>query len=280
MKQILISILKGLWIGGTLTVPGASGGSMAMILGIYDKLIESVDAFMHRGKDKKAALLYLLQVGLAGIIGFILFSRLVSALMARFPLEICFFFSGAIAGGIPIILKATGMKRPKFTDLLFVLIGAVFVYVFSLIPEGLFSFPADLSLGGIVTQLIGGVLVAIGFVLPGISLSHMLYIMGIYEELMNKVSQFDFLPLIPFAIGGVIGVFATTYAVKVALTRFPRASYLIIFGFLVGSIPQIFEGQSVAGHSIPFYLLCGLLALLGFGVIGAMSLPELLKKES
>ncbi len=273
-------MFKGLWIGGTLTVPGASGGSMAMILGIYDKLIDSVDAFLHRGKDKKSAFLFLLQVGAAGILGFILFSGLVSMLMEKFPLEVCFFFSGAIAGGIPIILKATGMKRPKITDLLYVLIGAAFVFAFSLIPEGLFSFPADLSFGGILTQLLGGVLVAIGFVLPGISLSHMLYIMGIYEELMYKVSHLDFLPLIPFAIGGAVGVLATTYIVKVALTRFPRASYLIIFGFLIGSFPQLFEGQSVGGHSLPFYLLCAVLALLGFVVIGAMSLPELLKKDS
>ena len=280
MKNILLTVLKGLWIGGTLTVPGVSGGSMAMILGIYDRLIESVGAFLHKGGDKKKAFFFLLQAGCAGVVGFVLFSNLVSLLMARFPLEVCFFFAGAVAGGIPIILKAAEIHRPKAFDLIFVLVGIACVFGISKIPAGLFSIPLTLSLGGVLLQLLCGILVAIGFVLPGISLSQMLYVLGIYEELMNHVAELNVLPLIPLGLGALLGVLLTAYAVELLLKRFPRATYLVIFGFMLGSLPEIFSGKDFGGFNVWNYVFCAFLAVLGFAAIFAMSLPELRKKEN
>lgn len=279
MKSILITILQGLWIGGTLTVPGVSGGSMAMILGVYDDLIESVGAFMHRGKDKKKAFLFLLEIGLSGMVGFVLFSRLVSMLMARFPLAVCFFFAGAVAGGIPIILSSAKIKRPKLSDVLFVLIGIICIFAISMIPEGLFSIPLSLSLSGIILQLVCGILVAIGFVLPGVSLSQMLYVLGIYEDLMSHVSRLDVLPLIPLAIGGVLGILLTAYAVECLLRHFTRATYLVIFGFMLGSLPEIFAGKDFSSLAWYQYPLLALLTLIGFAAVYAMSLSELKKTK-
>ena len=280
MKNILLTVLKGLWIGGTLTVPGVSGGSMAMILGIYDRLIESVGAFLHKGGNKKKAFFFLLEAGLAGIVGFVLFSGLVSMLMERFPLAVCFFFAGAVAGGILIILKAADIHRLKLLDLLFVLLGVACVFGISKIPTGLFSIPLTLSVGGVLLQLACGILVAIGFVLPGISLSQMLYVLGIYEELMNHVSRLNILPLIPLGIGAVLGVLLTAYAVERLIQHFPRATYLVIFGFMLGSLPEIFVGKHFGGLAVWNYVLYALLALVGFAAIFAMSLPELKKKKN
>lgn len=280
MRNILLTVLKGLWIGGTLTVPGVSGGSMAMILGIYDRLIESVGAFLHKSGNKKKAFFFLLEAGLAGIVGFVLFSGLVSMLMERFPLAVCFFFAGAVAGGIPIILKAADIHRLKLLDLLFVLLGVACVFGISKIPTGLFSIPLTLSVGGVLLQLACGILVAIGFVLPGISLSQMLYVLGIYEELMNHVSRLNILPLIPLGIGAVLGVLLTAYAVERLIQHFPRATYLVIFGFMLGSLPEIFVGKHFGGLAVWNYVLYALLALVGFAAIFAMSLPELKKKKN
>jgi putative membrane protein len=279
MKSILITALKGLWIGGTLTVPGASGGSMAMILGVYDDLIESVGAFLHRGADKKKAFLFLLEIGLAGIFGFVLFSRFVSMLMVRFPVAVCFFFAGAVAGGIPIILSSAKVKRPKFSDLLFVLLGILCIFAISMIPEGLFSIPLTLSFSGIMLQLVCGILVAIGFVLPGVSLSQMLYVLGIYEDLMNHVSKLDVLPLIPLGIGGILGILLTAYAVEYLLRRFTRATYLVIFGFMIGSLPEIFSGKDFSSLAWYSYPLFALLTLVGFVAIYVMSLSEIKKTK-
>ena len=79
MKDVLITLAKGLWIGGTLTVPGVSGGAMAMILNIYDRLVISLNSLFRRGKwqDKKKSLWFLLAAGVGGLVGFVVFSRLV-----------------------------------------------------------------------------------------------------------------------------------------------------------------------------------------------------------
>ena len=135
-------------------------------------------------------------------------------------------------------------------------------------------------MGGVLLQLLCGILVAIGFVLPGISLSQMLYVLGIYEELMNHVATLNVLPLIPLGLGAVLGVLLTAYAVERLLKRFTRATYLVIFGFMLGSLPEIFAGKDFGAFTVWDYALGSLLALLGFAAIFAMSLPELRKKEN
>ena len=96
-REGITTILKGMWIGGTMTVPGVSGGSMAMIMGIYDRLITSVSSFFKHPKESVTFLA--LFVGGAGL-GMILFARLINTLLtgpADIPVR--FFFLGAVAGG-------------------------------------------------------------------------------------------------------------------------------------------------------------------------------------
>lgn len=281
MREILITVLKGLWIGGTLTVPGVSGGSMAMILGIYDKLINSVNALIGKGGDKKKSICYLAEAGIAGGIGFILFARLVSWLMTEFPVHVCFFFVGAIIGSMPLIVGKAAVKRLRLSDLVCILVGAAFVLGISFIPDGFFSFSGAVGLVGFLTQLLGGFIVAIGFVLPGISLSQMLYMFGIYEELMNNISTLNILPLVPFGIGGVAGVLFTSFTMGKVMLRFPRQTYLVIFGFLLGSVPQIFTSAKIdfSGAFVWDIVIYAALFAAGFGLIYLMSLAERSEKS-
>ena len=276
MKEILINLAKGLWIGGTLTVPGVSGGAMAMILNIYDRLVRSLNSLFRRGgwKDKKDSLIFLITVGGGGLAGFVLFSRLVGMLLDAFPVHVCFLFAGAVAGGIPAVLSAAKISRVKALDLLFVIAGAGVVSLIALIPDGLFAPENASGFGGAVIQMIGGFVVAFGLVLPGISMSQMLYVFGIYESIIDCVSTLNILPLIPFGIGGVVGTLATSFGVEKLMTRFPRQSYLMIFGFLLGSIPQMFTGMSVKGTSALDWILFALLLSLGAFLVFGMFLLE------
>ena len=86
-----MTLFKALWIGGTLTVPGVSGGSMAMIMGIYDKLLWAVNSLVKKRGERRKALLFLLWMILGGGTGFVLFSKLVGFLLESFPLFVCFF---------------------------------------------------------------------------------------------------------------------------------------------------------------------------------------------
>lgn len=276
MKDVLITLAKGLWIGGTLTVPGVSGGAMAMLLGIYDRLVVSLNSLFRRGewKEKKKSLVFLVSAAIGGLVGFVLFSKLVGMLLEAFPLHVCFLFAGAVAGGIPAVLSAAEIKRIRPLDLIFVMVGIGIVFLIGLIPDGVFSMENASGLGGLVLQMIGGIVVAFGLVLPGISMSQMLYVFGIYEEIINCVSNLDVLPLIPFAIGGVVGTLATSFGVEKLLARFPRQTYLTIFGFLLGSIPQMFSGTSFVGTGAGDWLLFALLFAVGTALMVGLFLIE------
>ncbi len=276
MKQIFIQLAKGFWIGGTLTVPGVSGGAMAMLLNIYDRLITSLNGLFRRGdrKEKKAHLAFLATVGVGGIAGAWLFSRLVSHLLSAFPVHMCFLFAGAVAGGIPAVLSAAGVKKIGGRDLFLVLGGILVVLSVSLIPEGLFDPQRGGGLWWVVIQLIGGFVVAFGLVLPGISMSQMLYVFGIYASIIDCVAALNIFPLIPFAVGGVAGTLATSFGVEKLMTRFPRETYLVIFGFLLGSIPQIFSDVSLLGYSPVTWGLFTLLFLVGAALMATVFLLE------
>ena len=265
MKDVLMTLAKGLWIGGTLTVPGVSGGAMAMVLNMYDRLVISLNSLFRRGKwaDKKKSLLFLMLAAVGGLVGFVLFSRMVGLLLDTFPLHVCFLFVGAILGGIPAVLSAADVRRVRIWDAIPVLLGVGIVSLIALIPDGLFAVDNAQGLGGFFIQLVGGIVVAFGLVLPGISMSQMLYVFGIYEDIIDRVSTLDVLPLFPFAIGGIVGTLATSFAVEKLLAKFPRQAYLMIFGFLLGSVPQMFRGMSFADTGAPDWLLFAVLLAVG-----------------
>lgn len=239
-QERIITVLKGMWVGGTMTVPGVSGGSMAMILGIYDRLITSISSFF---KYPKRSLAFLGAFVLGAGAGMVLFSRFIRFLFttsANVPLR--FFFLGAVAGGVPMIYKKAGVGRLDFAAVVYPVMGILAVVILALLPSGLFSPESGLGLGAILMQLAGGLIIATGLVLPGISVSQMLYMLGIYESIIENISAFNFLPLIPLGAGTVGGVFLTTKVLEGLMNRYPQPTYLIILGFMFGSLPELFPG--------------------------------------
>ena len=238
---------------------------MAMVLNMYDRLVISLNSLFRRGKwaDKKKSLLFLMLAAVGGLVGFVLFSRMVGLLLDTFPLHVCFLFVGAILGGIPAVLSAADVRRVRIWDAIPVLLGVGIVSLIALIPDGLFAVDNAQGFGGFFIQLVGGIVVAFGLVLPGISMSQMLYVFGIYEDIIDRVSTLDVLPLFPFAIGGIVGTLATSFAVEKLLAKFPRQAYLMIFGFLLGSVPQMFRGMSFVNTGALDWLLFAVLLAVG-----------------
>ncbi len=197
-------LLNGAWVGGTMTVPGVSGGTMAMVLGIYDRLISSVSRVF---KEPKQSIPFLLWFALGGAGGILLFSRGISLLLSsRWEVPARFFFLGAVGGGIPLIFKEAGIKRFGSGDAVFVGIGILSALLIGLIPEGLFT-PGAGGVSDILIQALGGVIIAVALVLPGISASQMLYMLGIYESTLKAVGNMDIAALVPLAAGGLLGTF-------------------------------------------------------------------------
>ena len=249
MKRYLSVFLKGLWIGGTLTVPGVSGGSMAMILGIYEQLVRSVNNLIGRGREKWESFRFLLFFCAGGLTGVLALSWVVVWLMKMYPVLVVFFFAGAVAGGIPVIFHEVKDTAFKWYYVPFLLGGIILVLLLQMIPPGLFEISQTRDLRGIFLQMIGGIIAAAALVLPGISVSHMLYVLGIYKGLMISLSTFDFLALIPFAIGVIIGVLLTARAVDYLFSRHKTPAYLIILGFVLGSVGELLAGVQLSDLS-------------------------------
>lgn len=226
----------GLAVGAAMTVPGVSGGSAAMVLGIYDRLVMAVSrVFTEPGKS----LPLLLKFGLGAVAGVLSVARLISFLLTT-PLEIPlrFLFLGAVAGGVPMIFRRAEIKRLTPGNVAPVLAGAAAVLLISALPEGVFL-PDGGGFFGVLTELAGGVLVAAALVLPGISASHLLYMLGIYDPVMEKLSSLELLPLLPMGVGLLAGTFLTARALERLIERHQAGTFMVILGFMLASLREL-----------------------------------------
>ena len=261
-------ILKGMWIGGTMTVPGVSGGSMAMIMGVYDRLISSISSFF---KEPAGSMAFLFKFVLGAGTGMVLFSRFISYLLTtRADVPLRFFFLGAVAGGVPMIYREAGVKKLDLGAVAYPVIGILGVVLLALIPSGLFTPDGSFGPAALLLQLAGGFIIAVGLVLPGISVSQMLYMLGIYETIIGNISSFHILPLIPLGAGVLGGIFLTTKVLERLMSRHPQPTYLIILGFMFGSLPELFPGIPT-GADLAAALIAG---AAGFAALYVMSMKE------
>ena len=264
MENKIVILLKGFIIGGTMLVPGVSGGSMAMILGIYGNLISSVSNFF---KDIKKNFSFLMLFSAGAFVGMMLFSKSILTLLTNYRIPVLYFFIGAVIGGIPVIAKACGVKRLDLSSLFYVLIGITMVMSLALIPEGLFNPSTINSVSGIAILFAAGFFAAIALVLPGISVSFVLLVLGIYEEIINAIDQFNIPYLLVVAVGLTIGIMLTTRLLEYAMNHHTRPTYLMILGFVLGSIVPIFPGPPTGVNII----ICPLTLLAGAACIHLLS---------
>ena len=248
-------------------VPGASGGTMAIILGIYDKLVHAVSSFL---KNIKENFLFLLIFAAGGALGAFLFANPLLKLIERYPMPTLYFFMGAVLGGVPLLIKQSQVKKFTWKIPVYILIGAAVVVLFALIPTGTFQFNADRGIDTYLYLGLAGFVAAVALVLPGISVSYLLLMMGLYDTTMQAISQLQFSFLIPLGIGLILGVLLTTKVLEKAMTRYPQATYLIILGFVFGSIAEIFPGIP----QWPEILLCIVTLAAGFFIIQLLAWKE------
>ena len=139
-----------------------------------------------------------------------------------------------------------------------------------MLPAGLFSGDSFSGLGYYLIQIAGGIIVAVALVLPGISVSYMLVLMGLYEPTMKAIGSLDIIALLPLVIGCLLGILLTTKLLGFCMTRYPFAAYLIILGFVLGSVAKVFPGVP-AGKTL---IICTLTFLAGFFIIYCLARKE------
>ncbi len=266
LKKYISTIWKGIVIGGTMLVPGMSGGSMAMILGIYDKLISAVSNFF---KDIKKHFLFLLVFCVAAVTGMILFSNPLLSLINTFTMPAMYFFIGAIAGGIPMIGRQAQVKKFSWKLPVYIILGALAVWILSVLPTSSTDTESS-GFFGSVMLVIAGIIAAVALILPGISVSYLLLVLNLYEETVKAISTLYFPFLIPLAIGFAAGIILTTKLLEMAMERHPQPTYLIILGFMLGAVVNVFPGIPSLWE-IP---VCIVTCAAGFAIIYLISKKE------
>lgn len=251
--NFLFDIIKGMLIGVANIIPGVSGGTMMVSMGVYEKIIGVVNNLF---KDIKKSIITLLPLGIGMLLGVAVFSFIIPWCLEVYPLPTCLCFIGLILGGIPAILKPAKESLHKEGKSIFIPHIVAFVFFFALaVGMALMnetetsSANFDLNLGFMILIFIVGVVAAATMVIPGVSGSLVLMILGFYGGIMASISgfisavfAFDWTQifyyvgiLAPFGIGVIVGIFAVAKLIEWLFEKFPSVTYCGIFGLIAAS---------------------------------------------
>lgn len=237
--MMFINFIKGIIIGIATLVPGVSGGTMAIILGVYNEMIASVSSFF---KDIKKNIIFLGVISIGGVLGILLFSKMIDYLLVNYNFITIYFFLGIIVGGLRVIYKEINDNKKKKGDFLYFLIGLSIILLMSFNVGTIVNLAASTGILKYSFLFIVGIIIAVALILPGISTSFILLALGLYKVTIEAINNLDLSYLIPLVLGVLAGVILTTKILEKLLNNKPRETYLLILGFVLGSIAQVFPG--------------------------------------
>ena len=245
MKHIL-NFLKGFLVGIANVIPGVSGGTLAIICGVYEKLISILSNIV---KGIKENFLFLIFFILGSAIAIVVGSIVIPLGLEKAPLITILFFAGLIVGGIPMLWQKIKGKKFSVINLI------VFVITFGLVIGLSFVTPnsdsvsfTDMNFVKVLLVFLVGIIAAATMIIPGISGSLILMLLGYYEPILRAIKELvtftnignNLLVLIPFGIGCIVGIIFIAKLLKFLLNKFEVTTYYGIIGFVLASIFSIF----------------------------------------
>ena len=303
--NFLVDLIKGVFVGIANVIPGVSGGTMAVSFGIYDKLLNAISSLL---KSFKKSFFTLLPIILGMAIGVVGFTYIIPWLLANFPFATSCAFTGLIIGGIPAILRSlkdgwqSEEKKSLLVNILvFLILLAIAMAMVFLNGDSESGIALTASAGMIVKIFFMGVIASATMVIPGVSGSLVLMILGYYFGVINSVKQFvealrtlnlqgmlnQLYILIPFAIGCVLGIFFISKLISYLLKHFASATFSGILALVASSPISIFykvnqeysmKGTSATSIIVGVALLVACVALTLF--MEKLGAPESTASES
>ena len=244
MLNYIKKIIAGIAIGIANVIPGVSGGTIAVVFGVYSDLIgaASLDIKTIKANFK----IYLCLFGGIGL-GVLLFARLFKIVYERFPIQTNFFFIGLIVGSIFIIFEFVREKEQKSSfktasKILWFFIGLsimLALYFFKGAAASSTAAVETLSLGSFIFLFLAGFVGAAAMVIPGISGSFLLLIIGAYYTVIKAITELNIPVLIPVGLGILAGIILSARLIGFLMEKFPKITYAFILGLVAGSIRHI-----------------------------------------
>ncbi len=236
------NILKGIGIGVANVIPGVSGGTMAVVFGIYDQLIESIANFLHAPMNKKIEYMkFLFPLVIGGGIGIYFFANIIGYLYENYPIYTKGTFILLVLPSIPLIVKGEDPKN--LGNIISFASGFAFVIVFFMIA----SYFKDTTYGGrqAFTTLYGlkltlsGALAGGAMIIPGISGSLLLLALGEHENIINYIGNIEIVPLAYFGVGVGIGILLFTKVINYFLKNYRSKTIFVILGIVIASLVEL-----------------------------------------
>lgn len=237
--NFIINFIKGIAIGAGAILPGISSGVICVIFGIYEKLLDCVLNFF---KNIKHNFRLLFPIVLGVFVGIILFGNVLKYLFYAYPLQIKFIFIGLILGSIPELIKqAYSIKTFKLHYILYLLLSLL-LGIFLVILEKKLSISNSTTEFSVPYLILSGFLMSEGVIVPGVSSTLILMLLGVYDAYLLSISTLYLPLLIPLGIGLVLGSFLFMKLTKFLLDKYHSPTFFVIIGFTLGSILVLYPG--------------------------------------
>ncbi len=275
--EYLRYFLCGLVFGTANVIPGVSGGTMLVVFGVFDRLTEAISGI--KKIFRNFWFLFTFALGAGG--GIVLSAFVISSLFQNFGVQTNMFFIGLILGGVPLIYKFGTEEhsvKPScivpFVIAMAVVIGLTVLEkmdVFKLAPDVVTGFDVVISLKLVVCAAIA----AVTMIIPGISGSFVMMLLGVYETIIGAIKDMNFLVIVPFAIGAVIGIIGGAKLISILIRKNKLMVYSALMGLVIGSVYAILPDGFGFNLQTGYGFACAL-----FGVLAALLVEKLGKSDS
>lgn len=283
IKIWILNFINGFCMALADSVPGVSGGTIAFLLGFYDKFIGSLDSlFRGNMNEKKGALKFLVKLGIGWICGFILAALVLGNIFEEKIYVISSLFIGFIIFAIPIVIyEEKDVLKGKYINIIFTILGIALVVAITLLNpangQGIDVHIDSLNIGIVLYVFFAAMVAISAMVLPGISGSTLLLIFGLYIPIMTAIKEvlhlnLSYIPiLIVFGLGIISGVLLFVRLIKKALEKYRSQTIYTIIGMMIGSLFSIVQGpttlkvpqeaMTIHTFSIIFFIIGGIIII-------------------
>lgn len=267
MKSFLYRVLCGFCLGISVFAPGISGSIMAIIMGIYDKLL---DITSNPFKNLKKNFMFLLPLGIGALISLVLFILAFSYLFETYEKAVFMLFIGLIVGNLPMVYKEARKSKFKWYYILGTALAFAVALVVGIMSEG--AGEAQLAYGNnnLMYIALSGILAGFASLVPGMSVSMILIVMGVYDYLIASAKSLDIVTIAVVGVSFVLSMVLSSKLIKFVFSKFSGMAHFMVLGFLMGSVGGIFftlpkDGSNLAGIIM---LVIGLAISLLFVYLG------------
>lgn len=251
-KSFFYRLASGFVIGIGTVIPGVSGGVLAIILGLYQPMVETA-AHPLKNWRKNAAFLLPIGIGVGGSI--LILSNVLNYLFNHYPIPLLYLFVGLVLGSLPAVIQVGNEEGFRLSYMVSLGVGFLIMYWIGRLPQGKVTMLAD----GWLSSLWYGILLALGTVVPGLSSSFLLMTFGAYQKLLAAVAHVDLVTLLPVMVSFVPGVWLCSKGISWLFKHVYGWTYYGIIGILFASLMVVFPGlpRTLAEGLISVPLLIG-----------------------